>query len=183
MSHSSRTDEELISEALEGHQLAFREIVIRYQNQVGKTVISMLGNNQEAEDVGQEVFVRFYKSMPNFKGEAALSTYLTRIAINLSLNELKRRKRRFLLFDSLDSDLGSKQSEAVAPTEDRVLKEKIERAILELNPKLRSVIVLRLVDGYSTKETAEILGVPLGTVLSRLTRGQLKLREILKREL
>ena len=99
---SKESDEELIKAAIAGKQEAFRVLVERYEDLVAKTVIGMLGSNQEAEDVGQEVFIRFYHALKNYKGEAKLSTYLCRIAINLSLNALKKKKRRFQFFSSKD---------------------------------------------------------------------------------
>lgn len=172
----------LVQQAQAGDQGAFAELVKRYEAQIAATVVGMLGNTPEADDVGQETFIRFYKSLPNFRGEAKIGTYLTRIAINLSLNELKKRKRKniFSLFS------GSSQEEdrikAMADEdkeEDRDTKEIVQRAIQLLEPSFRSVIVLRMIDGYSTKETAEILNIPLGTVLSRLKRAQQKLKKIL----
>ncbi len=87
------SDIELIEKTKAGDQRAFGQLVSRHQSRVAATVIGMLGNSPEADDIGQEVFVRFYRSIVSFRGEANLSTYLTRIAINLSLNELKRRKK------------------------------------------------------------------------------------------
>lgn len=172
----------LVQQAQAGDQGAFAELVKHYEAQIAATVVGMLGNTPEADDVGQETFIRFYKALPNFRGEAKVGTYLTRIAINLSLNELKKRKRKniFSLFS------GSSQEEdrikAMADEdkeENRDTKEVVQRAIQLLEPGFRSVIVLRMIDGYSTKETAEILNVPLGTVLSRLKRAQQKLKKIL----
>lgn len=139
----------------------------------------MLGHTTEAEDIGQETFVRFYQSLDRFRGESSIGTYLTRIAINLSLNELRRRKRYRILFFSRNENT----SENVPDTQD--LKDKKETETLvqwglqRLAPKFRSVIVLRLIDGYSTEETAKILNLPVGTVLSRLARAQMKLKAIL----
>lgn len=145
------------------------------------TVIGMLGRYPEADDVGQEVFVRFYRALPRFRGDSSLGTYLTRIAINLSLNELKRRKRRRLLFGRSDDDFPepshNPEQEAGAR---RQRQELVERALARLDPKFRAVVVLRLLEGYSTEETAEILQIPLGTALSRLARAQRKLQELLR---
>lgn len=174
------TDEELVKSVQTGNTNAFRELVKRHESRVAATVIGMLGHCPEADDVGQETFIRFYRGIKNFRGQSTVGTYLTRIAINLSLNELKRRKRKKRLFfyqgtsnkhfDLVD-DSNSK------PYSDEV--EVIQRAVQKLKPKFRSVIILRLIDGYSTAETAEILNVPIGTVLSRLARAQKKLQEIL----
>ena len=163
---------------------AFKQLVERYEGQIASTVIGMLGNGPEAEDTGQEVFIRFYKALDKFKGDAALGTYLTRIAINLSLNTLKKRKRTQLI-----ARLGGEQEKIMIQIPDNGLSQEqrdtqewVQKGLQQLPTDFRAVVVLRLLDGYSTKETAEILGLPIGTVLSRLTRGQKKLKEILKTE-
>lgn len=172
------TDQHIISAVLSGETEVFRELVKRYESRVAATVIGMLGKCQEAEDVGQETFIRFYNNLANFRGEARVATYLTRIAINLSLNELKRRKRRSLFFGSeSDTDLEIPDQNPVKDYTGE--KELVQRAIQKLEPNFRSVVVLRLIDGLSTEETASILNVPLGTVLSRLARAQKKLKKIL----
>lgn len=171
-------DQELIQQAQAGDMRAFEELVKKYETQVAATVIGMLGNVAEAEDVGQEVFVRFYRALPQFRGEAALGTYLTRIAINLALNVLKRRRRRRLFFMQ-----PKEEPELVVAPEDVAASQEncelIQRALEKLKPEFRSVVVLRLIEDYSVEETAGILQVPPGTVLSRLARAQKKLREIL----
>ncbi len=173
------TDEQLIQATLQGDEKAFRELVKRHESRVASTVIGMLGACPEAEDVGQETFIRFYNKLKNFRGESSVGTYLTRIAINLSLNELKRRKRRSLIFlrKLSKEDLDIPHEASRSELDDR--SEIVQQAIQQLEPKFRSVIVLRLIDGYSTAETAEILELPIGTVLSRLARAQQKLKQIL----
>lgn len=172
------TDEKLVQSVLKGNDEAFRELVRRHESRVAATVIGMLGNCPEAEDVGQETFIRFYKGLKNFRGEAELGTYLTRIAINLSLNELKRRKRRQRVFHKEAGESFDVVDESTR-NPDNGDKELVQWAIQKLQPKFRSVVVLRLLDGYSTIETAKILKLPQGTVLSRLSRAQKKLKEIL----
>jgi len=173
------TEEELITDARNGDNRAFKELVRRYEPVVARTVIGMLGDCPEAEDIGQETFIRLYKALPSFRGEASLRTYLTRIAMNLSLNELKRRKRRFSLFSRKPVE----EYHAIAgknPERNQdVDEERVWWAIQGLEEKSRSVVVLRLIDGYSTEETAGILGIPVGTVLSRLWRAQKKLKGML----
>ena len=92
------SDEQLVDAARGGDKDAFKELVGRYERRIATTVIGMLGHCAEADDVGQETFIRFYRALHSFRGESSVGSYLTRIAINLSLNELKRRKRRFSLF-------------------------------------------------------------------------------------
>ena len=111
-----------------------------------------------------------------------MATYLTRIAMNLSLNELKRRKRR-TFFSLNDENIEINIPDEDRSTENRETEELVEKALEKLEPKFRAVIVLRLLEGYSTAETAEILALPIGTVLSRLARGQKKLKKIFEQYL
>ena len=104
MSERESTDSALIDRARAGDETAFRTLVERYESQVAATVVGMLGPSEEADDVGQETFVRFYQALGKFRGEAALGTYLTRIAMNLSLNAIKRRQKQRWRFWSLDDD-------------------------------------------------------------------------------
>ena len=150
--------------------------MLRHEGKVAGVVKSMLRATPEADDVGQEVFIRFYKALHKFKGESAVGTYLIRIAINLSLNEIKRRKRSNVFFAAEEE--GMKKA---SPEVDVDVKEVVNREIKRLDWDYQSVITLRMIEGYSTQETAEILGVPLGTVLSRLSRAQKKLRMELRK--
>ena len=172
------TDQEIIKRVLSGETELFRDIIMKYESRIASVVFGMIGKTPEAEDIGQETFIKFYKNLRKFRGDSGVGTYLTRIAINLSLNEIKRRKRKNMMFmtnknENFEIADSSNNSET---KEDRDL---IHKAIQNLTPKFRSVIVLRLIEGYSTQETANLLKIPVGTVLSRLTRAQTKLKEIL----
>ncbi len=175
-------DKLLVSFTIEGDQKAFGEIVRRYEKMVARTIKSMLGDIQQADDIGQETFIRLYHALADFRGDAKLSTYLQRIAINQSLNEIKRKGRFVSLFYQSDGnketfvDLPDNNSESSAD-----MKEVVDMAVKELTPEYRVVTVLRLIQGYSTKETAEILGLPLGTVLSRLARAKVRLKEVIEK--
>ncbi len=142
-------------------------------------MIGMLGHCTETEDIGQETFIRFYKSLNKFRGESSISTYLTRIAINLSLNEIKRRQRRRKYFSNTSEEGMDKIPENTTSKNKKETKEIVNLAIQKLEPKFRSVLVSRLILGYTTQETAKLLKLPVGTVLSRLTRAQMKLKGIL----
>ncbi len=142
-------------------------------------MIGMLGHCTEAEDIGQETFIRFYKSMNKFRGESSISTYLTRIAINLSLNEIKRRQRRRKYLSTASEDGLDNIPEITTSKNKKETQEIVNLAIQKLKPKFRSVLVLRLILGYTTQETAKLMKLPVGTVLSRLTRAQMKLKDIL----
>jgi RNA polymerase sigma-70 factor (ECF subfamily) len=174
------TDEELVAAAREGDDDAVRQLVERFEPIVARTVIGMLGDCEEAEDVGQETFIRFYKALPGFRGESSVRTYLTRIAMNLSLNELKRRKKRLARFSKKPIEEYGDVADRKHDGERDIDKERVWMAIQDLDEKFRSVVVLRLMDGYSSEETARMLNVPVGTVLSRLSRAQKRLRHLLE---
>jgi RNA polymerase sigma-70 factor, ECF subfamily len=173
-------DKELIQRTVSGDLRAFTELVRKYEKPVAATVISMLGYCSEADDVGQEVFISFYKNIEKFRYESGVKTYLIRIAINLSLNELKRRKRlnfRFTDYKNVSNEVAN-DTQNISDNQ-----EVIQLAINKLDKKMKAVVILRLIEGYSTKETAEILEIPEGTVLSRLARAQEILREFLKEKI
>jgi len=173
-------EKKLVEKAKNGNRDAFQQIVKHYEPLVSKTVFGMLGNCAEAEDIGQETFITFYKNLKNFRGDSSVGTYITRIAINLSLNELKRRKRRTLLFPSITENEESFTGSENNPVEQREKTAMVREAIRKLEPKFKSVLVLRLISGYTPEETAEILKVPVGTVFSRLARAQKKLEILLR---
>lgn len=182
MTDEQAAEQRLVARARAGDRAAFREIVDRYESLVAATVIGMLGRGSEADDVGQRTFIRFYEALDQYRGEGGLAPYLTRIAVNLSLNEIERRKRRRKRFTSRESDITERYEPAIDGAREAQRFDEVEhvhKAIEQLDPLHRSVVVLRLMNGYSTRETAELLDVPVGTVLSRLYRAQKKLRDLL----
>ncbi len=175
-------DDELVRASLSGDKLAFSEIVNRYRKMVVRLVKGMLEDSVYAEDIGQEVFVKLYNALPGFRGEAKLSTYIQKIAVNLTLNEIKRRKRFFSTFARTgDDEMYEYEFVDSSNEEKREAKELVDKALKSLDPKFRVVVVMRMLQGYSTKETAEILDLPIGTVLSRLSRAQKQLKDILEK--
>lgn len=173
-------EQERLARARDGDHAAFKEIVDKHKAQVAATVIGILGYCAEVDDIGQETFVQFYRSLHRFRGDSSIGTYLTRIAINLSLNELKRRGRRDKVFCSSfrdDLEIPEVYEDRQAANE---IKDMVRRGIDMLEPELKTLIVLRLINGFTTQETAGILRLPVGTVLSRLARAQAKLRDILR---
>ncbi|MBC8488421.1 MAG: RNA polymerase sigma factor [Bacteroidetes bacterium] len=171
-------DIELIKLVKEGEMPALTALILRYEKQVVKTVTGMLGKCREVDDISQETFIRFYQSLHNFKCQSGVGTYITRIAINLSLNEIKKRKKKNFLFSKNDDDniLQIPDTNLSQHLEKNDLKEIVNKAVQLLEPKYRSVIVLKLIDGYSTKEVTEILEIKKSSVLTRLSRAQEKLR-------
>ena len=185
MSERESTDAALIDRARAGDEAAFRGLVERYESQVAATVVGMLGPGEEADDVGQETFVRFYQALDKFRGEAALGTYLTRIAMNLSLNAIKRRQRQRWRFWSRDDEEKAPPEPSFDGRDEQAAADRnaaVHAALAELKPDFRAVVVLRALEGHSTKETAALLEIAEGTVLSRLSRGMKQLETILKNE-
>jgi len=181
-SYKQKSENELVKTSLEGDKQAFGEIVSRYQNMVARTVKGMLGDSVFSEDIGQDVFIKLFHSLSDFRGEAKLSTYIQKIAINLTLNEIKRRKRFFSTFSQKGNNEMYEFEVTDNETEEkREASEIVGKALMSLDPKFRIIVAMRMLQGYSTKETAEILDLPLGTVLSRLSRAQEQMKNILRK--
>lgn len=183
---AATSDADLVTAARDGSDPAFAELIHRYQGQVERVVIRMVGPGDEAEDVAQETFIRFHRALRTFRGDAAVATYLTRIAMNLSLNALRRRRwqlRRFVrrdAMDTADTAVYGRDPDDRATTVDQ--RKRIERALGQLSTDQRAVVVCRLLEDCSTRETAAMLGIPEGTVMSRLTRALERLRRELHTE-
>lgn len=182
MAAGALSDQALLQRVRDGNHDAFRLLVERYEDQVAATIIGMLGPGPEADDAGQETFVRLYERIDQFRGDSTLRTYLTRIAINQALQALRKRNRWTRRFLSRDRD-GPAAPDPAADARDDVEtaeeKQLVHRALQELPDHYRAVVVLRLLQGYSTRETAAILDVAEGTVMSRLYRATNKLQALL----
>jgi len=181
-------DNELIAAVRGGDSFAFSIIVRRYESAVAATVIGIMGPGDEAEEVGHEVMIKLYRSLDRFKRDSQLKTYLTRIAINASLDALRRRQRRLKRFFIPATDENASNWEDSIPSDadharDFENRQAVDFALRQLKPEYRVVAVLRLMQGFSVEEAADIIGVPTGTVLSRLSRAKAQLTDILRKEL
>jgi RNA polymerase sigma-70 factor, ECF subfamily len=173
----SDDDLALVARARRGDDDACRRLVERHQAAVARAVGGMLGRGDEADDVGQDTFVRFFQSLDSFRGASSVRTYLVRIAMSCAMNALRSQRRRDLRFvhDQTALETAIDPSAAAMPA-DTTRAAAIQAALDRLSPEHRSVVVLRLLEERSTRETAEILQVPEGTVLSRLSRAVQQLR-------
>ncbi len=180
------SDEVLIARFQQGDVQAFDVLVRRYKDQLLNYVYRFVGSRVEAEDIVQETFLRVFKNKHYYKEIAKFSTWVYTIAGNLAKTELRRRKRRKIFsvsnfvneerdYDIPDSDRNPEQ-EVDGSIKDTI----IQKAIEKLPPKFKEVILLRDVQGFAYEEISQILGIPLGTVKSRVNRGRLKLQEDLK---
>lgn len=174
----SLSDDQVIKRILEGEPEQFRVLVDRYKIPVAGIIRQMMGDHPSIEDIGQETFIKLYRSLQDFRGEASLKTYIIRIAMNLCLNEIKRDKRNLERTIRMDEGLLANYSDTSKTSERADIREMIMKAVNVLDPRQKSVFILRMIEGYSTKETAAILQIPAGTVLSRLSRA---IEEVKKR--
>jgi RNA polymerase sigma-70 factor (ECF subfamily) len=161
---------------------AFEELVMTYQHRVFGVALRMLGSRSEAEDVAQEAFVRAHRGLREFRGDAALSTWLYAITSRLCLSRLGTVERRFRREDpEVIERLGDAGADPSAALERDEIRAALRRAIGELDEERRLVVVLRDLEGLPYEEIARALELPLGTVRSRLHRARMDLRDKLTR--
>ena len=175
---AAASEEQLISQARTGDHTAFRVLVERHMRQAYNVAYGFVNDHATAEDVAQEAFIRAYRSLPSFRGECEFATWLYRIVTNLSLNKVKQRQteisRHVSLSEAVETATGS--DESTQPD----LRAHIEKALHELPTLQRAVVILRHVDGLSTRQVSVILHCSEGTVKTHLFRGVKKLREKLE---
>jgi len=186
--------EALVERSRRGDTQAFDQLVGFYKDRVCNYVARMVHDPVEAEDIAQEAFVKAYRNLPSFRGASSFQTWLYRIASNLTIDAVRRRRRRDNTF-SLDAPVDSEEGQMARELEDTSLpgpvgdletaelQGQVHEAIQQLSPKLRSVVVLYELQGLSYEEIAEILGCPLGTVKSRLFNARMELKGKLERVL
>jgi RNA polymerase sigma-70 factor (ECF subfamily) len=180
-------DSEIISLILQGDRQKFRMLVEKYQSMVFRTAIGFLHNKDDADDLTQDIFVRAYQSLGSFKGESAFSTWIFRIAVNASLNKVRKNKRN-LVFSRLDSLFGlGREKEVTFPDFDTDNPESIlirqehskwvQEALDSLPVNQRTAIVLSKYDDMSQKEIAEIMSTTEGAVEALIQRAKSNLRK------
>ncbi|WP_066188924.1 MULTISPECIES: RNA polymerase sigma factor SigW [Gracilibacillus] len=177
-----------IKQVKKGDQTAFEDIVAYYQNRVFAICFRMVGNKQEAEDIAQEAFIRAYYNIESFDENRKFSTWLYRIATNLTIDKLRKKKPDYYLdaeikgSDGLNlyGQLASDQPLPEEEVESLEIQSHIQKEIMALPAKYRSVIALRFLDELSLKEISEVLEMPVGTVKTRIHRGREALRKRLR---
>ncbi|MFS0780017.1 RNA polymerase sigma factor SigW [Neobacillus sp. 3P2-tot-E-2] len=177
-----------IKQVIKGDQDAFAEIVEIYSNSIYQLGYRMLGNRHEAEDIAQEAFIRAYVNIKSFNQDLKFSTWLFRIATNLCIDRIRKKKPDYYLdaevsgTDGLTmySQLASNSPLPEIELESLELQDSVQREILKLPEKYRSVIVLKYIEELSLNEISEILDLPLGTVKTRIHRGREALRQQLR---
>lgn len=190
VSEKKLSDHALIEATKNGDEAAFAEIVGRYRSPITNYLYRFLNDYEEAVDLSQETFVRVYYAIERYHTEYAFSTYIYRIATNLAISEIRKRKRRTILsltglFQTNAEDMTEFQPPDTRslPDEDLLENEQagvIAKAIETLPPKYRVPIILRDIEGKTYEEIAEIMELGLGTTKSRISRARGLLKEKLK---
>lgn len=174
-----------IDEVLKGKQDAFEEIVTLFQHRLYHVCFRMLNNRQEAEDIAQEAFVRAYVNIHTFDQSRKFSTWLFRIATNLCIDRIRKKKPDYYLDANVPGTDGLNMYSQIAATGDlpeeeverMETQERVQYEISRLSDRYRSVIILRYIEELPLQEISEILELPLGTVKTRVHRGRAALKK------
>ena len=191
----SLSDEDLMSRVAEDDERAFSELVRRFQGRVTNLVSRVLNDRECSDDLAQEVFVRVFVHRRNYRRGSKFSTWLFTIAANLAKNEIRRRVRRrnWFSLDALQEMVSDSAIQLADPKEGQEtgleraqLQEAVARAIAAVPEKYRLALVLRDIEGMAYEEIGQVLGIPGGTVRSRINRARAmlkhKLQSLLRRE-
>ena len=185
-------DADVAALAKEGREPAFRELVRRYERPVFSLIFRMVRDRETAEDLAQDTFIKVLNNIDRYRPEFKLSSWLFKIANNVTIDHLRRRQLATVSLDgsphaqtapeaqATSLDVESRGESALEAMESRELGSAIERAIGQLRPEYRSCILLRHVEGRSYEEIAATLDLPLGTVKTYIHRARHELREALE---
>jgi RNA polymerase sigma-70 factor, ECF subfamily len=184
-------DLSLVRRAQEGDSRAFGLLIERYQRKVYAVAFGMLKDPEDARDISQEAFVKVYKYLDHFKGEASFYTWVYRITANLCIDAVRKRGPsrgenvefdESIALDTSEANLGSLGNFETNPQKlslRKELAEKLQEALQQLPEKHRAILLMREVEGMSYEDLAESLEIPKGTVMSRLFHARAKVQKIL----
>ncbi len=179
----------LVNKAKNGDIQAFEQLISGYQKKVFNIACRMTGNYDDAADLAQEAFLKVFKSIGDFKGHSALSTWIYRITVNLCLDHIRKNKKRKYVY--IDSDIRTDEGDIQRDleydgpgpedeTERSQIRQAVTDALSELPEDQKTILVLRDIQNFSYDEIAGILKLPGGTVKSRINRARSALRDILR---
>ncbi len=179
-----KNDLELIECFRKGDIKGFNELVRRYQEKVYWIARRVLGDHEDADDVVQEVFIRVYEGLKNFRGDANFYTWLYRIAMNLSLNAVrKRRLKDFVPYDEVMEEILPGDAAADAPVEGQEYQTILERAIASLPPQQKKVFLMRYYDEMPYEEMSKLLGKSEGGLKANYFHALKKIQEFVRKEM
>jgi RNA polymerase sigma-70 factor, ECF subfamily len=173
------SDSRLVSRCRQGDSAAFSDLLNRYERRVYSFAYSMCGNAADAEDLTQEVFVQVYRSLPSFRGDSQFSTWLYRVAMNVCLQQRRRKSLDQAPLDDVLELAGPAGTEPEHQVMRGELQEQVRSAIDRLPEKQREVVVMHETLGLTYQEIAETLAIPVGTVKSRMGAAFTTLRRLL----
>ena len=175
---STTSDEECVKRFIGGERDAFVHLVHRHQERVRNLIFSILGYTQVVDDLAQDVFIKVYQSLPQFRFQSSFSTWLYRVTVNRCRDEMRRNKvRRVLRLDSLEEKDHPADLEATEKTERVIINDALNKALKSLSDIHRTMIILKEVEGMSYEEIAEVMKCGVGTVKSRLARARTRLKK------
>src|SRR5438445_10628555 len=185
--YSSADDQKLVRAAQRGDMAAFEELVARHRDKIYARAYSMMRNEEEAIDLSQEAWVKGWQRLRQFQGESSFGTWMTRIVINLCLDQLRKQKRqRTESIEAMDEESGGVERHmpvvTVNPTgglERQELRQRIDRALNQLSYEHRTVLVLHEFEEMEYTQIARTMGCSIGTVMSRLFYARRKLAALL----
>jgi len=185
--YSSTGDDKLVRAAQRGDMSAFEELVARHRDKIYARAFSMMRNEEEAVDLSQEAWVKGWQRLKQFQGESSFGTWMTRIVINLCLDQLRKHKRqRNESIEAMDEESGGVERQmpvvTVNPTaglERAELRQRIDRALGQLSYEHRTVMVLHEFEEMEYKQIAKTMGWSIGTVMSRLFYARRKMAALL----
>ena len=174
---------EMISRCQRGDQEALKEIFNKYHKKVYRIAYGVVRHREEALDIVQEVFIKLFRSIKNFKGRSHFYTYLYRMVMNTAIDHARKTGKHFI--SSLDEEGSFEPSDEVEKGPERILlqkelEERVKRAMEKLPAEQRTALIFRDVEGLSYQEMAEAMGCSIGTVMSRLHYGRKRMQELLK---
>ncbi len=178
-----REETHAISRCQQGDQEALKEIFDKYHKRVYRIAYGVVRQREEALDIVQEVFIKLFRSIKNFKGRSQFYTYLYRMVMNTAIDHARKAGKQFV--SSLDEEGSFEPSENAERGPERMLLQKelegrVKLAMDELPPEQRAALIFRDVEGLSYQEMSEAMGCSIGTVMSRLHYGRRRVQELLK---
>ncbi len=184
----TRTDEELVARAQGGDIESFNQLIVRWERPIYALAYRVIGKEEDARDVCQDAFLRAYRALPGFKGQAKFSSWLYRIALNLCRDWIRRQRRAPVsqLPEDMDAIELASEKGPVESIEDLVARRElsaiVEEAMSELSEEQRTAIILKEYHGMTFQEIADMQGCPLSTVKTRLYQGLSLLRRRLEQQ-
>ena len=186
--HSSADDQALVRAAQKGNTGPFEELVARHRDKIYARAFSMMRNEEEAIDLSQEAWVKGWQRLNQFQGESSFGTWMTRIVINLCLDQLRKQKRhRTESIEAMDEESGGVERHmpvvTINPTaglERNELRQRIDKALSQLSHEHRTALVLHEFEEMEYKEIAKTMGCSIGTVMSRLFYARRKMAALLQ---